>query len=91
MKFSSPMVADSTGRKKIASIVAGISKISESLVGSGKSSRKNWEETPPAAAMTAAGDTKEKGDAKKKVDMKSILRTQVHHFFSFHLVNLLNR
>ncbi|CAN0900185.1 hypothetical protein LINGRAHAP2_LOCUS20696 [Linum grandiflorum] len=76
VKFSSPMVSDSTGKKKIASIVAGISKISESLVGSGKTYRKNWEETPPAAAMAAAGDTKEKGDARKKVNMNSILRTQ---------------
>ncbi|CAN1169947.1 hypothetical protein LINPERPRIM_LOCUS88 [Linum perenne] len=76
VKFSSPMVADSTGKKKITSIVAGISKISESLVGSGKSSRKNWDETPPAATMMAAGELKEKADGRKKVDMKSILRTQ---------------
>ncbi|XP_065848445.1 uncharacterized protein [Euphorbia lathyris] len=65
----SPVVADSAGKKKIATIVAGISKASEALAGSAKSSRKSWDETPSV-------EHKEKSDMKKKPDMKSILRTQ---------------
>ncbi|CAL1414474.1 unnamed protein product [Linum trigynum] len=64
-------VKDSAGKKKIAAIVAGISKVSEALVGSGKSSRKSWDETPPPAA-----ELREKNEVKKKVDRSSILRTQ---------------
>ncbi|KAJ8750435.1 hypothetical protein K2173_015574 [Erythroxylum novogranatense] len=70
----SPLVADSAGKKKIASIVAGISKVSEALVGSAKTMRKSWDETPPASA--GAGEVKEKGDVKKKPDIQAILRTQ---------------
>ncbi|WCJ29736.1 hypothetical protein M5689_011351 [Euphorbia peplus] len=64
----SPVVADSAGKKKMATIVAGITKASEALA---KSSRKNWDETPPV-------EHKERSDAvaKKKPDMKSIIRTQ---------------
>ncbi|KAF2304573.1 hypothetical protein GH714_033692 [Hevea brasiliensis] len=61
----SPAVADSTGKKKIPTIVAAISKVPE---GSAKSSRKSWDETP--------GKQKEKGDLKKKPDLQAILRTQ---------------
>lgn len=68
----SPAVADSAGKKKIATIVAGISKVSEALVGSAKSSRKGWDETPV--------EHKEKGDLKKKPDLQAILRTQVNSF-----------
>ncbi|KAF2304575.1 hypothetical protein GH714_033702 [Hevea brasiliensis] len=64
----SPAVADSAGKKKIPTIVAGISKVPEALVGSAKSSRKSWDETP--------GEQKEKGDLKKKPDLRAILRTQ---------------
>lgn len=70
----SPVVADSTGKKKLATIVAGISKVSEALVGSAKSSRKSWDETPPAVG---SGEQKEKPDMKKKPDLQAILRTQV--------------
>lgn len=38
-----PPALDSASKKKMASIAAGISKVSEALVGSGKGSRKNWE------------------------------------------------
>ncbi|CAI0543154.1 unnamed protein product [Linum tenue] len=67
-------VKDSAGKKKIAAIVAGISRVSEALVGSGKSSRKSWDETPPQAAAVA--ELREKNEVKKKVDRNSILRTQ---------------
>ncbi|CAL1359412.1 unnamed protein product [Linum trigynum] len=64
-------VKDSAGKKKIAAIVAGISRVSEALVGSGKSSRKSWDETPQPPA-----ELREKNEVKKKVDRNSILRTQ---------------
>lgn len=67
----SPIVADSAGKKKMATIAAGISKTSEALaLGSAKSSRKSSYETPPV-------EHEERSDLKKKPDMKSILRTQV--------------
>ncbi|KAF9662488.1 hypothetical protein SADUNF_Sadunf18G0058300 [Salix dunnii] len=69
----SPAVSDSAGKKKIANIVAGISKVSEALVGSAKSSRKSWDEIP---AAVGSGEMKEKGEAKKKSDLQAILRTQ---------------
>nr|POE81624.1 hypothetical protein CFP56_63166 [Quercus suber] len=43
--------ADSTSKKKMASIVAGISKVSEALVGSAKTNRKSWDELSPSAAQ----------------------------------------
>ncbi|CAK7334876.1 unnamed protein product [Dovyalis caffra] len=69
----SPAVSDSAGKKKIANIVAGISKVSEALVGSAKSSRKSWDEMP---AVVGSGEPKDKGEAKKKPDLQAILRTQ---------------
>ncbi|KAG4930221.1 hypothetical protein AAZX31_17G117000 [Glycine max] len=64
----SPLVVDSSGKKKMATIVAGISKVSDALVGS-KSARKNWDEQPPATPVEAGG-------SKSKVDAQAILRTQ---------------
>ncbi|XAR66971.1 hypothetical protein NMG60_11013372 [Bertholletia excelsa] len=75
----SPIVgaADSVSKKKMANIAAGISKVSEALVGSAKSNRKNWDETPAAAASTVASvEQKEKGSSKNKPDLQAILRTQ---------------
>ncbi|CAI0389814.1 unnamed protein product [Linum tenue] len=69
-------VKDSAGNKKIAAIVAGISRVSEALVGSGKSSRKSWDETPQPPA-----ELREKNEVKKKVDRNSILRTRVNSSF----------
>ncbi|XP_016471530.2 uncharacterized protein LOC107793650 [Nicotiana tabacum] len=69
----SPAV-DSSGKKKMAAIAAGISKVSEAIVGSGKSSRKNWDEGP-----TSSGDSFEQTEkvfSKKKTDIQAILRTQ---------------
>ncbi|KAG5153513.1 hypothetical protein JHK82_011482 [Glycine max] len=64
----SPLVADSSVKKKMATIVAGISKVSDALVGS-KSARKNWDEQLPATPVEAGG-------SKSKVDAQAILRTQ---------------
>ncbi|CAN4094362.1 unnamed protein product [Withania somnifera] len=65
----SPAV-DSSGKKKMAAIAAGISKVSEAIVGSGKSSRKSWDEGPN-------GDERvEKVLSKKNPDIQAILRTQ---------------
>ena len=86
----SPMVAaaDSTGKKKMASIVAGISKVSEALVGSAKTIRKSWEEPPPpaATAATASVEQKEKIVSKNKPDPQAILRTQVKFPLSLLLI-----
>ncbi|KAJ4823641.1 hypothetical protein Tsubulata_017936 [Turnera subulata] len=71
----SPAVGDSAGKKKIAAIAAGISKVSEAIVGATKSSsRKGWDETP---GKSNSGEQKEKSEAKKKPDIQAILRTQV--------------
>ncbi|OIT01623.1 PREDICTED: uncharacterized protein LOC109226530 [Nicotiana attenuata] len=69
----SPAV-DSSGKKKLAAIAAGISKVSEAIVGSGKSSRKNWDE-----GTASSGDSFEQTEkvfSKKKPDIQAILRTQ---------------
>ncbi|MFQ6662730.1 hypothetical protein Gotur_030483 [Gossypium turneri] len=66
----SPAVGDS--KKKMATIVAGISKASEALMGSAKSSRKSWDEQPEKGS----GELKEKAYVKTKPDLQAILRTQ---------------
>ncbi|GMI81241.1 CORTICAL MICROTUBULE DISORDERING3 [Hibiscus trionum] len=66
----SPAVGDS--KKKMATIVAGISKVSEALVGSAKSSRKGWDEQPEKGS----GEHKEKASVKSKPGLQAILRTQ---------------
>lgn len=73
----SPMVAgaaDSASKKKMATIVAGISKVSEAIVGSAKTTRKNWADEQLTVA--AHVEQKEKG-SKTKLDQQAILRTQV--------------
>ena len=88
----SPMVttADSTGKKKMASIVAGISKVSEALVGSAKTNRKSWDEPPPSAADAVAAsapvEPKEKVASKKKPDPQAILWTQVNLISVFYAI-----
>ncbi|XP_044471392.1 uncharacterized protein LOC123200311 [Mangifera indica] len=68
VKFS-PVVADAGGKKKMATIVAGISKLPEV-----KNGRKSWDESPP---VPVAGEQKEKAAVKNnKPDLQSILRTQ---------------
>ncbi|KAK8471254.1 hypothetical protein PHAVU_003G176500 [Phaseolus vulgaris] len=69
----SPVVVDSAAKKKMATIVAGISKVSDALVGS-KSARKNWDEQPPVTPVEP--EHKEKSGSKCKVDAQAILRTQ---------------
>ncbi|KAM2203024.1 hypothetical protein PS1_001723 [Malus domestica] len=62
-------VKDSAAKKKMAGIVAWISKVSEALIGSGKGNRKGWDESP-------AVEQKEKPAAKNKPDLQSFIRTQ---------------
>lgn len=66
----SPAVTDSASKKKMANMVAGMCKVSDS-----KNSRKGWDESP---AMVGSGDQKEKtGGKNNKPDLQAILRTQV--------------
>ncbi|XP_075517455.1 uncharacterized protein LOC142551880 [Primulina tabacum] len=66
---------DSSGKKKMASIAAGISKVSEALVGSAKPSRKNWDDgATPGGGVSS--DDKEKTRTKNRPDLQAILRTQ---------------
>ncbi|CAA7031674.1 unnamed protein product [Microthlaspi erraticum] len=73
----SPMVGDSSGKKKMAAIAAGISKVSEALVGSSAKNcnRKNWDEQANTDG-NAQTDLKEKVIFKNKHDLQGILRTQ---------------
>ncbi|KAK7265015.1 hypothetical protein RJT34_32631 [Clitoria ternatea] len=70
----SPVVVDSASKKKMATMVAGISKVSDALVGSAKSARKNWDEQSPLTPVEA--EHREKGSSKNRVDQQAILRTQ---------------
>ncbi|XP_057784683.1 uncharacterized protein LOC131002023 [Salvia miltiorrhiza] len=74
---ASPAV-DSSGRKKMANIAAGISKVSEALVGTGRPpSRKNWDDGPASGGSGGgSSEHKEKTLAKNKIDLQAILRTQ---------------
>lgn len=86
----SPMVtgvADSAGKKKMATIAAGISKVSEAIVGSAKIVRKSWDEQP--AVPAASVEQKEKTVSKNKPDLQAILRTQVIPFVQL-LLDYLN-
>ena len=47
----------------MATILVGISKVSEALVGSTKTSRKSWDE-PPTAGVASSVEQKEKSSAK---------------------------
>lgn len=67
--------ADSSGKKKMTTIASGISKVSEAIVGSGKSSRKSWDEGPASSGDSL--EQTEKVFSKKKPDIQAILRTQV--------------
>ncbi|KAG8376843.1 hypothetical protein BUALT_Bualt09G0106000 [Buddleja alternifolia] len=70
----SPAV-DSSGKKKMANIAAGISKVSEALVGSGKPSRKSWDDGP-ASGGGGSSEHKEKAGTRNRSDLQAILRTQ---------------
>lgn len=63
---------DSAAKKKIATIVAGISKISDTIIGSGKNNRKGWDESQGL-------EQKEKPVSKNKPDLQAIMRTQVRN------------
>lgn len=73
----SPMAGEGGNKKKISAIAAGISKTSDALMVSMRSSRKSWDDT-----SSNASETKEKTGSKNVVDKQAILRTQVHHHFS---------
>ncbi|XP_068640999.1 uncharacterized protein [Aristolochia californica] len=70
----SPAVTDSSNKKKMATIVAGISKVSDALLGSAKSMRKSWDDPAMAAAYV---DQKDKAASKIKSELPAILRNQV--------------
>ncbi|KAJ8486149.1 hypothetical protein OPV22_018634 [Ensete ventricosum] len=74
LKVASPATGDGGGKKKIGLVVAGISRGSDSLVGSVKSIRKSWDDSSPSSVV--ASEPKEKEGSKSKVDKESILRTQ---------------
>jgi hypothetical protein len=65
---------NASGRKKM---VAGIPKISDALMGSAKTARKNWDE------LNVEGESKEKSvvaaASKIRVDSQSIIKTQVKY------------
>ncbi|KAG1365595.1 hypothetical protein COCNU_12G005950 [Cocos nucifera] len=61
------------GKKKVGIVVAGISKVSDALLGSVKSVRKSWDDS--AANTVVSSELKEKGGS-KRVDKEAILRTQ---------------
>lgn len=71
-------VSDSASKKKMATIVAGISKVSEALAAASTkgSSRKSWDEQQTGGGGSASLEPKEKPPSKNKPDMNAILRTQ---------------
>lgn len=73
---------DSSGKKKMATIAAGISKVSEALVGPAKLGRKSWDEGP-APAGGGSSEQKDKAGTKNRPDFQAILRTQVRSLFRF--------
>ncbi|CAL5339351.1 unnamed protein product [Camellia sinensis] len=72
----SPVVGavDSASKKKMATIVAGIAKVSEAIVGSAKANKKSWDDS--SAVEEASGEQKQKSSMKNKPDLQAILRTQ---------------
>ncbi|KAL5974900.1 hypothetical protein ACLOJK_031575 [Asimina triloba] len=69
-------VADSASKKK-ATIIAGISKVSDALMASAKPIRKSWEDPAAGAVAPSAAEHKDKTISKNKPDLQAILRTQV--------------
>ncbi|XP_022144979.1 uncharacterized protein LOC111014516 [Momordica charantia] len=67
-------VADSASKKKMTNIAAGISKVSEALVGSAKSNRKSWDDQ--STVSSTSEEQKDSGVSKNKPDLQAILRTQ---------------
>ncbi|CAA6654557.1 unnamed protein product [Spirodela intermedia] len=68
----SPMAGEGGNKKKMSAIAAGISKASDALMVSMRSSRKSWDDT-----SSNASETKEKTGSKNAVDKQAILRTQI--------------
>lgn len=85
----SPAV-DSSGKKRMANIAAGISKVSEALVGSGGGkppSRKSWGDD---GSVSGGSEQKEKTGHKNRFDLQAILRTQVKCFSLCSLLDCFN-
>ncbi|KAJ0975425.1 hypothetical protein J5N97_017390 [Dioscorea zingiberensis] len=61
-------------KKKMVAVVAGISRVSDVLVGPTKPSRKSWED--PSSNSTDSSESKEKSSLKSRVDHGAIIRTQ---------------
>ncbi|EPS68118.1 hypothetical protein M569_06648, partial [Genlisea aurea] len=67
---------DSSGKKRISNI-AGIPRVSESILASGKPNRKSWDSGLASSDSEFSENNKEKvGGAKNKLDIQAILRTQ---------------
>ncbi|XP_072996208.1 uncharacterized protein [Typha latifolia] len=63
------------GKKKVGLVVAGISRVSDALMGSAKSVRKSWDDSSMSSVLSL--ELKEKGGAKSKLNKEAILKTQV--------------
>ncbi|KAG0473579.1 hypothetical protein HPP92_015436 [Vanilla planifolia] len=70
----SPAFAEGGGKKKVGSTVAGISRVSDSLVASGLTLRKNWEDMPLNSDSTSRETTN--GRSKSHVNDQAILKSQ---------------
>ncbi|GMH04620.1 hypothetical protein Nepgr_006460 [Nepenthes gracilis] len=64
-----------TANKKMAGLVAEISKVSEAIVGSRKVGRKSWDVA--FGGMRTNREQKEKGVSKNKPDLQAMLLTQL--------------
>ncbi|KAK9947751.1 hypothetical protein M0R45_003360 [Rubus argutus] len=69
---------DSAAKKKMATIVAGISKISDTIIGSGKNNRKGWDESQgleqkekPTALSRRLSDAKTSDDCSSVISKAS--------------------
>ncbi|MQM09577.1 hypothetical protein Taro_042452 [Colocasia esculenta] len=71
----SPMAGDGGTKKKISAVAAGITKVSDALMGSVKASRKSWDDA--TSNVAAPTEQKEKSGSKSKLDKQAILRTQI--------------
>lgn len=76
LKVPSPATGDGSGKRKFGVVVTGISRGSDALMGSAKSTRKSWDDST-MTSLALPSELKEKGGSKRKVDKGSILRTQV--------------
>ncbi|KAJ4786976.1 dicer-like protein (DUF936) [Rhynchospora pubera] len=76
MKMSPAPAADGVGKKRAGLVVAGISKVSDAILGSAKSVRKSWDDSSIGSVISLDGKEKAVG-GKSKVNREALLRTQV--------------